>query len=172
MRNKSKNIAKAAMIGALYVLLTYLQNILFPGTTSAAIQFRASEALMMLSLFTPSAIYGLTAGCFVANIISGMPLDMIIGSFATLLTTILIFYTKNIKIKDFPFLSLLFPALCNGLIVGTEIQFFYIGKFHWLSLLTQIGCVALGEFAVTIILGIPFYIFIKKTNIEEILKRG
>ncbi len=170
MRKKSQNIAKAAMIGALYVLLTYMQNLLFPGTTSAAIQFRASEALMMLALFTPSSIYGLTAGCFVANIISGMPLDMIIGSFATLMTTILIYYTKNLKIKNFPFLSLLFPALCNGLIVGTEIQFFYIGKFHWISLLTQIGCVALGEFAVSIALGIPFYIFIKKSKINEALK--
>ncbi len=158
------------MIGALYILLTYMQNVLFPGTTSAAIQFRASEALMMLALFTPSAIYGLTAGCFVANIISGMPLDMIIGSFATLLTTIFIFYTKNIKVKNFPFLSLLFPALCNGLIIGTEIQFFYIGKFHWISLLTQIGCVSLGELAVSVALGIPLYIYIRKTNIKEILK--
>lgn len=170
MRLNSKNIVKSAMIAALYVLLTYLQNFIFPGTTSAAIQFRASEALMMLALFSPSAIYGLTAGCFVANIISGMPLDIIIGSFATLLTTVLIYLTKNIKIKGFPYLSLLFPALCNGLIVGAEIQFFYIGGFEVLSFLIQAGCVALGEFAVSVVLGIPCYFFIKNLSIDKIMK--
>lgn len=170
MRLNSKNIVKSAMIAALYVLLTYLQNFIFPGTTSAAIQFRASEALMMLALFSPSAIYGLTAGCFVANIISGMPLDIIIGSFATLLTTVLIYLTKDIKIRSFPYLSLLFPALCNGLIVGAEIQLFYIGGFQWLSFLIQAGCVALGEFAVSVILGIPCYFFIKKSAINKIMK--
>lgn len=168
--NKSKNIVKAAMIGALYVLLTYLQNFLFPGTTSAAIQFRASEALVMLALFSPTAICGLTVGCCIANIISGMPLDIIIGSFATLLATTLIYYTRNIKLKGFPVLSLFFPALCNGLIVGAEIQFFYIGGFEWIGFLIQVGCVALGEFAVSIVLGTPFYYFICKTSLNKILK--
>ncbi len=170
MRIKPRDIAKAAMIGALYVSLTYLQNFLFPGTTSAAIQFRASEALVMLALFTPTAIYGLTAGCCVANIISGMPLDVVIGSFATLLATMLIYCTRNVKFKKFPVLSLLFPALCNGLIIGAEIQFFYIGGFEWVSFLIQVGCVALGEFAVSVILGIPFYYLTQKTSLNKMLK--
>lgn len=170
MRLKSKDIVKAAMIGALYVVLTYLQNFLFPGTTSAAIQFRASEALVMLALFSTTGIYGLTAGCCVANIISGMPLDVVIGSFATLMATILVYRTRNIKIKGFPILSLIFPALCNGLIIGAEIQFFYIGGFTWASFLIQAGCVALGECAVSVILGIPFYYLIQKTSLHQMLK--
>ena len=170
MSIKPKDIAKAATIGALYVILTYLQNFLLPGTTSSAIQFRASEALVMLALFSPTAIYGLTAGCCVANIISGMPLDIVIGSFATLLATVLIYQTRSIKYRNFPILSLLFPAICNGLIVGAEIQFFYIGGFEWISFLIQVGCVALGEFTVTVVLGIPFYYLIQKTNINKMLK--
>jgi len=170
MRIKSHAIVKAAMIGALYVVLTYLQNFLFPGTTSAAIQFRASEALVMLALFSTTGIYGLTAGCCVANIISGMPLDVVIGSFASLVATTLVYCTRNVKIKGFPFLSLVFPALCNGLIVGAEIQLFYIGGFNWTSFLLQVGCVALGEFAVSVILGIPFYYLIQKTSLHKMLK--
>lgn len=170
MRLKSKYIVKAALIGALYVILTYLQNFIFPGTTSAAIQFRASEALVMLAAFSPTAIYGLTAGCCVANIISGMPLDVVIGSFATLVATVLIYFTRNIKIRDFPIFSLIFPALCNGLIVGAEIQFFYIGGFDWISFLIQVACVAIGEFAVSVILGIPFYYLIQKTSLNKMLK--
>ena len=158
------------MIAALYVALTYLQNFLFPGTTSAAIQFRASEALVMLALFSTDAIYGLTAGCCIAKIISGMPLDVVIGPLATLAATALIYSTKNIRYKNFPVLSLLFPALCNGLIVGAEIQFFYIGGFEWISFWIQVGCVALGEFAVSVVLGIPFYYLIRKTSLNRTLK--
>lgn len=164
-----KSIVKAATIATLYVLLTYLQNILFPGSTSAAIQFRASEALMMLALFSPTAIFGLTAGCCIANIFSGLPLDILVGSFATLVAGILIYVTRNIKIKGFPMLSLLFPALCNGIIVGAEIQIFFIGGFQWISFLIQAACVFLGELAVSITLGIPFFYIISKTKIDKLV---
>ena len=170
MHAKAKHIAQAATIGALYVVITYLQNILLPGSTSAAIQFRASEALIMLALFSPTAIYGLTAGCCIANIISGMPLDVVIGSAATLLATLLMYQTKDIKFRGFPLLSLLIPTICNGLIVGAEIQFFYVGGFEWISFWIQVGCVAIGELAVMTILGIPFYYLIQKSSINKMLK--
>lgn len=167
MKANTKTIVRAGMIGALYVLLTYLQNLLLPGTTSAAIQFRASEALMMLTLFYPSAIYGLTVGCCVANIMSGMPLDIIIGSMATLLAGVLIYRTKDIKVNGFPILSLLWPALCNGIIVGAEIQFYYIGGFNITSYLIQFACVAVGELAVSVVLGIPLYYTYQKTVFKK-----
>ena len=61
MKSKQiRMITHGAILAALYVALTYLQNWLLPGTTSAAIQFRASEALCIFALFTPAAIPGLT----------------------------------------------------------------------------------------------------------------
>ena len=81
------HLAQTAMIAALYAALTYAQGMLFPGSTTAAIQFRASEALNVLALFTPTAIPGLTLGCVLSNLQSirqGLPLDMIFGSLATL----------------------------------------------------------------------------------------
>ncbi|MBQ6947410.1 MAG: QueT transporter family protein [Clostridia bacterium] len=170
MTSKTKRIVIGAMIGALYVVLTLTQSILFPGSTNQAIQFRASEALMMLALFSPTAICGLTVGCCVANIFAGMPPDIIVGSFATLLTCIFIYKTKSFKIKNFPILSLIFPALCNGIIVGAEIQLYYIGGFNFFSFLTQAAFVAIGELAVSVLLGIPLYYSILKTNVQKFLK--
>ena len=69
MKSKQiRMITHGAILAALYVALTYLQNWLLPGTTSAAIQFRASEALCIFALFTPAAIPGLTVGCLLFNI--------------------------------------------------------------------------------------------------------
>lgn len=83
MNKKVLFIVQTAIIAALYAALTYAQNFLLPGTTSAAVQFRVSEALNVLALFTPAAIPGLTLGCVLSNLYnigSGLPLDMIFGS--------------------------------------------------------------------------------------------
>ena len=79
-------IVQGAIIAALYATLTIMQNVLLPGTASMAVQFRASEILTMLALFTPAAIPGLTIGCVIANIssLSALgPYDLIFGSLAS-----------------------------------------------------------------------------------------
>ena len=71
MKNKKVLfIAQTAGIAAMYAALTYAQNLLLPGTTSAAVQFRVSEALNVLALFTPAAIPGLTLGCVLSNLVN------------------------------------------------------------------------------------------------------
>ena len=52
MNKKVLFVVQTAIIAALYAALTYAQNFLLPGTTSAAVQFRVSEALNVLALFT------------------------------------------------------------------------------------------------------------------------
>ena len=136
MKNKKVLfIAQTAGIAAMYAALTYAQNLLLPGTTSAAVQFRVSEALNVLALFTPAAIPGLTLGCVLSNLVNigaGLPLDMIFGSLATLGATGCMYALRHVKIKDYPLLSLLMPALWNGVIVGWEIEVFFIdGKLNW-----------------------------------------
>ena len=83
---KSKKImylSQAAMIAALYVVLTLLANAL--GLANYAIQVRFSEALTILPFFTPAAIPGLTIGCLLSNILTGCaPLDILFGTLATL----------------------------------------------------------------------------------------
>ena len=86
---KSKFITRSAIIAAAYVVLTYLQNFIFPNSASFAIQFRGSEALCVLALFTPAAIPGLSVGCLLFNLSYAMalPLDPIVGTLATALAT-------------------------------------------------------------------------------------
>ena len=79
-----QTLVQAAMIAAIYVVLTLLANAF--GLANYAIQVRFSEALTILPFFTPAAIPGLFVGCIISNILTGcMPLDVIFGSLATLL---------------------------------------------------------------------------------------
>ena len=67
--NKIIFICQAAMIAALYVVMTYAINAF--NLASGAIQVRVSEALTILPFFTPAAIPGLVIGCFIANLSTG-----------------------------------------------------------------------------------------------------
>lgn len=88
MHKKIKFLTHAALIAALYVLLTYLAALM--GLSSGAIQIRFSEALCILPYFTPAAIPGLTVGCLLANALTGSALwDVIFGSLATLVGAVL-----------------------------------------------------------------------------------
>ena len=83
-KNKLHLLTQAAMIAALYVVLTFIANAF--GLANYAVQVRFSEALTILPLFTPAAIPGLTAGCLISNILTGCALpDIVFGSAATLI---------------------------------------------------------------------------------------
>lgn len=168
---KNTFIAQAAIIAALYAVLTYGQNFILPGTTSAAVQFRVSEALNVLALFTPAAIPGLTIGCVISNIVNigqGLPLDMIFGSLATLGSAICMYCLRKLCIKTYPLLALLMPAIWNGIVIGWEIEVFFIdGDFEFVGFLTQGGLVALGELGVMLTLGTILYYTIKKRNLDK-----
>lgn len=85
MKNsKTLFIAQAAVIAALYVVLTMLANSL--GLANYAVQLRFSEALTILPFFTPAAIPGLFLGCLISNLLTGAIIwDVVFGSLATLL---------------------------------------------------------------------------------------
>ncbi|MDD6729224.1 MAG: QueT transporter family protein [Eubacteriales bacterium] len=171
MNKKVTLVVQTAVIAALYAALTYAQNLLLPGTTSAAVQFRVSEALNVLALFTPAAIPGLTLGCVISNLYnigSGLPLDMIFGSLATLGASLCIYLFRNVKIKTYPLISMLMPAIFNGIVVGWEIEFFFIeGPFEFAGFLIQCGLVALGELGVMLILGSLLYYVMIKRNLDK-----
>ena len=151
-------------MAALYVVLTYLQNLIFPDSATMAIQFRASEALCVLALFTPSAVWGLTVGCFLFNFsyAAALPLDMVVGTFATLLATGGMYLTRNWTVKGYPLLGMLLPALFNAILVGWELSV-YVGGGFWFNAF----CVAVGELAVLLSLGTVLYYGIRRRNLHE-----
>lgn len=85
MKNKGTVfITKAAVIAAIYVVLTWVSALL--GISSGVIQFRLSEMLCVMPLFTPAAIPGLFIGCAISNMIAGGVIwDVVFGSIASLI---------------------------------------------------------------------------------------
>ena len=164
MNQKVRRLVQAAVIAALYAALTHAQNLLLPGSASMAIQFRASEALCVLAFFTPAAIPGLTLGCLVFNLTSGMalPLDFLVGSLATLLAAWAMWLTRKVTVKGLPVLGLLMPALTNAVLVGWELSI-YIGGGFWINALY----VAIGELAVLLTLGTALYCAMKSRNLHH-----
>lgn len=163
MHDRIRNLTRAAIIAALYAVLTHLQNILLVGSASWANQCRLSETLCVLVFFTPAAIPGLTIGCLVFNITfaGALPLDWLVGSLASLTAAAAMWYTRNIKIHGYPLLGMVMPALTNAVLVGWELSV-YIGGGFLLNALS----VALGELVVMLIFGSVLYYTIKSRHLD------
>ena len=145
---KKKNIhllTQAAMIAALYVVLTFIANAF--GLANYSVQVRFSEALTILPFFTPAAIPGLFIGCLISNILTGCAIpDIIFGSLATLIAA---FGTWKLRGIGNVFLSPLPPILANTIIVPFVLRYAYGIRPLWLSFLTVgageiISCGILG----------------------------
>ena len=153
--NRTRHITHAAIIGAMYFALTHLQNLLVPNSATWTIQFRASEALCVLALFTPAALPGLTIGCLLFNLsfAGALPLDFLVGSFATFLAC-----GSMGLMRRFPLLALAMPALFNGILVGWELTL-YFGETGFTMAAFGLSAlqVALGELAVLYTLGWLLY---------------
>lgn len=162
MNKKVRFLTHSALLAALYVILTHLQNLLFPNSASMAVQFRLSEALCVLAFFTPAAIPGLSLGCLLFNLTSGaaLPLDFLLGTAATALSTWCMWLTRKITVKSCPLLGLLMPALFNALLVGWELSVYIGGGFPLNALL-----VAFGEAVVLLVPGSALYYAIRKRNL-------
>ena len=164
-KNLPENIALGGIIAGAYIALT----LAFSPISFGAVQFRISEILTVLPLFTFSAIPGLTAGCFIANIISSpLPLDGIFRTAATLFACILTRLCRNIRFRDIPLLSMIFPTVINGIVIGLEIAFSMTGRGNgsfFISFITSCGWIMLGEAVSSFLPGALLYKPLKKTKI-------
>lgn len=120
MRNKKVLfVAQAALIAAIYVVLTYFISAFH--LASGAIQIRISEALTVLPMFTPAAIPGLAIGCFLSNLLTGgLPMDVIFGSLATLIGAV-----GSYLVRKHKWLVPLPPVLANVIIVPYVLAYVY-----------------------------------------------
>ena len=165
MRKRAHYLARAALIAALYAVLTHMQNILIPNSATMAIQFRASEAMCVLALFTPAAIPGLTLGCLIFNMISGATaLDFVIGSMASCLAAVAMWLLRNVTVKGYPLIAMLMPAVMNGLLVGWELTVFLgLPGGFWVNA----AYVAIGEAAVLLTLGSAVFFAMRRRRLDK-----
>ena len=152
-------VAQAALIAALYVVLTLLANSL--GLANYAIQLRFSEALTILPYFTPAARPGLFLGCLISNLLTGAIIwDVVFGSLATLLGSVGTYLLRRCR-----WLAPLPPIVANTLIVPPVLYFAYHipGSIPFFMLTVGIGeilsCGVLGILLLLVLQRYRKYIF-------------
>ena len=112
-----RDLTFAAILAAVYAVLT----VTLPIPQYLGIQCRLSEAFTVLPFLFPAATPGLVVGCFIANLFSPYPLDMVFGTAATLLACLLTRRMPNRYLASLP------PVLCNAVIVGAECAWYQAG---------------------------------------------
>lgn len=140
-----RDLTLAALIAAVYAVLT----LGLPLPPYAGIQLRVAEAMTVLPFLFPAAVPGLFVGCFIVNLFSPFPLDIVFGSLATLLACLLTRRMPNRWLASLP------PVLCNALIVGAEIAWYEagFGPGFWQAYAYNAFTVGLGELIACVILG-------------------
>ena len=141
-----RQMATAGIIAAIYAALT----LLLPIPQYGGIQFRVAEAMTVLPFLFPEAVPGLAIGCFLANLLgSPMPVDWIVGTAATLIAAI---WTSKLHHRA---LAPLPPVICNMVLVGAEIAWFFPaeGMGFWAAFGINALTVGIGEAAACFILG-------------------
>lgn len=118
-KNKVLFLTQAAMIAAIYVVLTFAVNAF--GLANGAIQIRVSEALTILPYFTSAAVPGLFIGCLISNVLTGCALfDIIFGSLATLLGGV-----GTYLLRKWKWAAPISPILANTIIIPFVLAYVY-----------------------------------------------
>lgn len=152
-------ICQAAVIAALYVVLTYV----FSAFASGVIQVRVSEALTILPAFTPAAIPGLVIGCLLSNTLTGcVLLDIIFGSVATLIGAL-----GSYALRRHTWLVPIPPIVSNMIIVPFVLRFAYGATDAFPFMMATVGA---GEIISCYLLGMILYGALKKVNHTHVLK--
>lgn len=177
---KSNYLARVGVIAAAYAACTLIALLFLGSLAWGPIQFRVSEALCVLALFTPAAIPGLTLGCVIANVMNivisgtgmlGM-LDVVFGSLATFAGALFTW-----KMRRHPLVALAGPLLANALIVPAYLPLllqgvgFYTIPFTTISLdnswlfmyLFGLVTTGVGEAVIMYVLGYPLARSLAKT---------
>lgn len=155
--NKTSLLTRGAFIGASYAALT----LALPFFGYGPIQFRISEALTVLPFIFPEAVWGLTAGCLVANFLGmsfGMttPWDILVGTLATFFAA---YVTSRVKSR---WLAPLPPVLFNAVMVGVMLTYVLIPGLQAAPLYYNILTIGVSETIACYFIGIPLLFFIER----------
>ena len=150
--NKVLFLTQAAMIAAIYVILTEI----FAPISFSVGQVRIAEALTILPVFTPAAIPGLFIGCLIGNIVGGSILpDIIFGSLATLIGA---YFTYLLRRQN-KFLAPLPPIISNTIIIPLILRYAYGLEYAVPFMMLMVG---IGEVISCGVLGMIVYVALQK----------
>lgn len=164
LKKSTIKLARSAIIGALYFVLTYFLAPISYGP----LQFRVAEAFTLLPLLFPEAIVGLSIGCLLANVFSAYGwYDMVFGTLATLIAAVLTYLIgKWLREKKLVFRALIGsipPILVNAILLPLIWLLFSGDTMYWLNfamiLATQTGTI--------IVIGTPLVMALDKAKLPR-----
>ena len=184
---RARRIARVGMIAAAYAAASLVALMFLGGLAWGPIQFRISEALCVLALFSADAVPGRAIGCALANaaniVLGGTgTLGLLDVVFGTLATAIGAAFTWRMRRR--PALALLGPVIANALIVPAYLPLmlqgmgFYTIPFTTIALDGQylpmylFGLIStgIGEAVVMYVLGLPLARALKRSPLVEQLE--
>lgn len=180
----TRSLAQAGVIAAVYAAATLVCMLVLQGLAWGPVQFRISEAICVVAVFSPPAVPGLTLGCVIANLINvalsgtgllGM-LDVVFGSLATFLGAL---WCRKFRSK--PLLAIGGFVVANALIVPAYLPImlqglgFYTIPFTSIALdgiyplmyLFGVVSIGIGEAVVIYALGLPLLAALKRFGLAE-----
>lgn len=147
-------LVKISLVATVYIVVT----LAFGEISFGPLQARPSEVLNFLAFVDPMYIPGLVLGCAISNFYSFGLIDVFVGSLATLISTYLMYKSKNMLIASF------WPVM-NCFFVAAELYILFKQPF-WINFAT----IAMGEFFIMTIVGYPIFksIFRNRRFVESI----
>ncbi len=157
MNKRIRFTAHAALIAALYVILTMISAMF--GLSGGVIQLRLSEALCVLPALTPAAIPGVFVGCILANTLTGgLPWDIVFGSLASLIGLIGTYLLRRAPKWVHPI-----PAIVSNMLIipAVLIRVYGVEDAYPFLMLT----VGIGEILSAGVLGVLLYTAVSGTKL-------
>lgn len=144
-----RKITIIALYAAFYAGITIFEYMVVGPLAYGPVQVRVSDAMLPLPMIhgIPAAI-GLFLGCFIANgFITGNPIDIVLGSFANLLSGVLTAKASRGNVL----LAATYPVIVVSLIVGSYLPLLFPDFPIYISVLS----VLVGEIIAVYGIGIP-----------------
>jgi uncharacterized membrane protein len=152
-------IAEQGIVAAVYAALCLALAPISYGEN--LIEFRLAEMLLILLYFDKRYAFGLTVGCFVANMFSPLGIyDMVFGTAAT---AIVCFSVSFLHGKSKKYLIGVVAAVVNGFIIGTMLWLLVpeVGAPIWIWMLSIFA----GQIVVVELAAVFCAVFIEKNPV-------
>lgn len=184
--SRTRYIARAGVIAAVHAGLTLLTMQAMSVLSWGPVQFRVSEALTILPVFSAAAVPGLVLGTLIANAFNVAvlgPVALLDVVFGTLATALGALWTR--RFRDRPPLALAGPVISNALIVPAYLPLMVAGlglyrvpvlgidlEGSWpLMYIFGVVTVGIGQATVVYVLGLPVLAAMRRLGLGEVLER-
>lgn len=158
--SKTLELAKSAIVAALYVALT----VVLAPFSYGAIQVRIAEMFNFLPLYNKRYIWAVTVGVFISNLFSQVgPIDLVVGTLSTLFVLLInVKVTENMKsMKQKMAVSTIICAV-SMFTIAAELTF-VAGLPFFYSWLT----IGVGEFIAMAVGSVIIYAIGKKIDLTK-----